>query len=682
MQATTPLNLSSNGQGGDRGALISDHSAEREADRVSVSQFAPPGVLIGADFQVLQFRGSTGAFLEAPTGKATFDLLRMAREGLTLPLRAAVTSAVKENRVSRREGIQLRHNGRTRTVDVEVIPLKNLKNRCFLVLFEESGNGDGMRGNGHDSGPSTPKAHAGRRPGRTGNSGRIAGLERDLSETRDYLQSERELQDAANEELQSANEEGQSANEELQSLNEELETSKEELESTNEELTTVNEEMVTRNSELHSLIEARKRDEEALRKSEERFRALFELEPVGIYSCDTTGRIVEFNRSAKELWGRAPKTGDAGARYCGSLRMYRPDGTPMPLSRCPMAAVLNGTMAAAQDVEVVIERPDGSRITAVANIVPLKNDAGETTGAINCFYDVSDRKQTEMALGAVREQLSKYVGKLESLVAARTATLNETNAKLVASNSETSRGKEQYQTLFAESLVMQEKLRHLTRLIISAQEEERKKISRELHDEVVQTLIGIGIELTALKKAGAGGDASLHRKLSAIQRLVENSVNAVHGFARGLRPAVLDDLGLVPALHLICKGLKAKKKLRIQIASFGDVEDLKSEDRTVLFRIAQEALNNVCRHANASQVLVSVAKLGQVIRMEITDNGKSFAAKKILLDRNPKRLGLIGMKERLEMIGGTLAIESESGKGTVVRAEIPFPLENQKDEAN
>jgi len=669
-------------QSGANGVLIGELNAEREADRVTVNQFSRPGVLIGADFQVLQFRGRTGAYLEAPTGKATFDLLRMAKTGLMLPLRSAINSANRESRIARREDIQIKHNGRTRLVNVDVVPLKNLKDRCFLVLFEEAGNHGGESGIDQDSTLPIPRNNAGRRPEKSDDNSRIASLERDLAETRDYLQLVQEHQETANEELQATNEEGQSANEELQSLNEELETSKEELESTNEELTTVNEKMVSRNTELSHLIEGRKKDEEALRKSDERFRALFELGPVGVYSCDTFGRIIEFNRCAKEMWGRSPKTGDAGSRYCGAVKLLRPNGTHLQHSRCPMAAVLKGKIAEARDVEVVIERPDGSRITVVANIVPLKNDLGKTTGAINCFYDISERKRAEVALGAAQEQLSTYVEKLESEVLARTSKLSEANAKLVTSNGETIKGKEKIQTLFSESLVMQAKLRHLTRLIISAQEDERKKISRELHDEVVQTLIGIGIELTALKKGGAGGNVAVQGKLADIQQLVEDSVNAVHEFARGLRPAVLDDLGLIPAIHLICKGLKAKKKLTIQINAFSGIEDLKGDGRIVLFRIAQEALNNVCRHANASRVHVGISKLGHVIRMEISDNGKAFAADRILSDRNPKRLGLIGMKERVEMVGGNLTIQSESGKGTVVRAEIPFIIEKEPYEAN
>jgi len=212
-------------------------NAQREADRIAVSQFAPPGVLINDALQVLQFRGPTGSYLEPPAGKASFDVLKMAREGLMLPLRAAINKAKQGNKTVRAENVRVKRDGVARTIHVAVIPLKNLRERCFLVVFEEAGE--------------TGRAAAHPQPAATRlsaqqESRRIAELEVDLSETREYLQSLQEQHEAANEEVQSANEE-------LQSINEELETSKEELESTNEELTTVNEEMLNRNADLNRL---------------------------------------------------------------------------------------------------------------------------------------------------------------------------------------------------------------------------------------------------------------------------------------------------------------------------------------------------------------------------------------------------------------------------------------------
>jgi two-component system sensor histidine kinase DegS len=240
------------------------------------------------------------------------------------------------------------------------------------------------------------------------------------------------------------------------------------------------------------------------------------------------------------------------------------------------------------------------------------------------------------------------------------------------------KGKAQYKELFLKSQIMQRKLRQLTRQIISAQEEERKQISRELHDGVVQTLIGINVELAALSEGASLGLHTLKAKIARTQRLVANSVNIVHRFARELRPAVLDDLGLIPALHAYNKSLAARKKIKIKLTAFGGVEALGGAKRTVLFRVAQEALTNVARHAQATQVRMSITEISGAIRMEISDNGKSFQVDKILSAKNHKRLGLIGMKERVEMVGGNLTIQSAPGKGTTVRAEIPFNPEKIK----
>jgi PAS domain S-box-containing protein len=211
-------------------------------------------VLINDELQILQFRGPTSAYLKPPTGKATFDVLKMAREGLMPPLRRSINKAKKENRTAREENLQVNQNGSTRTVNLEVIPLKNLKERCFLILFEDA---EKLQRSGSSQPPSPAESFnppaGGDDSAANNKSRRVAELEFELAETREYLQSIQEQHEAVNEELQASNEEIEFANEELQSINEELETSKEELESANEELTTVNDEMAHRNAELSQL---------------------------------------------------------------------------------------------------------------------------------------------------------------------------------------------------------------------------------------------------------------------------------------------------------------------------------------------------------------------------------------------------------------------------------------------
>jgi two-component system CheB/CheR fusion protein len=235
-------------RGGQRRAIPAEF--QREADRILLGRYAPPGVLVNDNLEIIQFRGRTSAYLEPPPGEPTANLLKMAREGLFIELRSALAEAARQNQPVRREGARVRTNGGVREISLEVVPVKpsNTNEACFLVLFHEDESPDiAQKGQGStakdqpDIPPFTPGSSAGRE---------VAQLQNELTATKEYLQSLVEQQDATNEELRSANEEILSSNEELQSTNEELETAKEELQSSNEELSTVNEQLQSRNLEL------------------------------------------------------------------------------------------------------------------------------------------------------------------------------------------------------------------------------------------------------------------------------------------------------------------------------------------------------------------------------------------------------------------------------------------------
>jgi signal transduction histidine kinase len=229
-----------------------------------------------------------------------------------------------------------------------------------------------------------------------------------------------------------------------------------------------------------------------------------------------------------------------------------------------------------------------------------------------------------------------------------------------------------YSQLLEQSRHMQEQLRRLSRQLLSAQEEERKKISRELHDVIAQTLTTINVRLAALKKEAALNTKGLERKISRTQQLVEHSVNIVHRFARELRPTVLDDLGLIPALHAFMKSFTKETGIRVSLSAFAAVEEVNGDKRTVLYRVAQEALTNVARHAQASRAKVKIEKLDGAVCMKIKDNGKGFQKERVLHAKKSKRLGLLGMRERLEMVGGNFTVTSAPGKGTAVLARVPL----------
>jgi len=224
--------------------------AQKEFDRRLLGQYAPATVFINEDLEIIHTRGSVNRFLKLAPGRASLSILKMAREGLLLDLRNAISKAKKENVAVRKQNIQIKNgNGNEgpqgdsmRIVNFEVAPINmgNLKELYFMIVFEDS------------PAIARPAVARSTRPSRESESAssRITKLEQELSAAKEYLQSVIETQEATNEELQSANEEILSSNEELQSTNEELETAKEELQSANEELSTVNDELRSRNQEV------------------------------------------------------------------------------------------------------------------------------------------------------------------------------------------------------------------------------------------------------------------------------------------------------------------------------------------------------------------------------------------------------------------------------------------------
>jgi len=218
---------------------------------------------------------------------------------------------------------------------------------------------------------------------------------------------------------------------------------------------------------------------------------------------------------------------------------------------------------------------------------------------------------------------------------------------------------------------MQENLRNLSNKILSTQEDERKRISRELHDEVGQSLTAINVTLATMRNNGVGNTAS-GQKLAETQVLLQETMETVHRFARDLRPAMLDELGLLPALRSYLKAFASRTGLRVQFRGNPIAEQLADDQKIVVFRIAQESLTNVSKHAHASQVEVSLSKLKESICMEITDDGRSFKADPMESGKNKGRLGLLGMQERVRLVNGQFTIKPQPGKGTTVRVVIPF----------
>jgi len=222
-------------------------------------------------------------------------------------------------------------------------------------------------------------------------------------------------------------------------------------------------------------------------------------------------------------------------------------------------------------------------------------------------------------------------------------------------------------------------LKQLSARLVEAQENERRSISRELHDAVGQTLTGIRVELANLsREIRSQRMEGLETKVDEIKEMVDDSVVVVRNMALLLRPSMLDDLGLVPALQWQAREVSKRTGVRVKVAAEGVSEDLPEEHKTCVYRVVQEALHNCVQHSEASMVRVTVRQDPDRLWLAIQDDGKGF-------DTHMERgMGLLGMEERVSHLGGTFSVESQPGKGAILGIVLPLgnTAENQLEHSH
>ena len=212
-------------------------------------------------------------------------------------------------------------------------------------------------------------------------------------------------------------------------------------------------------------------------------------------------------------------------------------------------------------------------------------------------------------------------------------------------------------------------LRRLSQQLVHAQEEERKKLSHELHDEVGQLLTALRIELGNLDEACRGAGAGLlDTRLADTKALAEQALRTVRDLAMGLRPAMLDELGLIPALQWQGREHSRRTGIPVSLEVEGAVDELPEEYRTCVYRLVQEALTNIARHASARQILIGVSARKDVLSISVKDDGVGFDPRA----RGRGGLGLLGMAERVKKLGGDLEVVSHAGKGSSILARMPL----------
>jgi signal transduction histidine kinase len=207
-------------------------------------------------------------------------------------------------------------------------------------------------------------------------------------------------------------------------------------------------------------------------------------------------------------------------------------------------------------------------------------------------------------------------------------------------------------------------LQELSARLERAQENERRTLARELHDEVGQSLSAILMETENAECAGNVDEMRAH--LAAVKKLAGKTVNEVRDLALLLRPSMLDDFGLAPALNWHAREMSKRTGLNVVVSADDDIDDLPDEHKTCIYRAVQEAVNNSARHANARTVEVAVKREGGRVRFQVRDDGIGFDTRFV------RGLGLLGMEERVRRLGGDLRLESQLGRGTLIAAELPL----------
>ena len=303
-------------------------------------------------------------------------------------------------------------------------------------------------------------------------------------------------------------------------------------------------------------------------------------------------------------------------------------------------------------------RKDGSYFFANGVMTSLYDETGKHTGYAKIARDLTERIRFE-------EQLLEAKDNLEIKVRERTNELTESNESLRSE---------------VVSRAQSEKLRvALLRKIVRAQEDERKRIAREIHDHIGQQMTGLKLKLQLLEEEYKQED-KLNKQITELKLIANQIDSEVDFLAWELRPSVLDDLGLVPALKNFVEDWSKHFNIPAEFHQIGlDGKPLLPEIEINLYRIGQEALNNISKHAKAKNVSALLERRDGTVSLIIEDDGKGFKPnKKAVMTGDDRGMGLLGMKERAELIGGSFEIESSAGNGTTVFVRVPA----QFDEAN
>jgi two-component system CheB/CheR fusion protein len=656
-------------------------------ERLVWQRRALAALVVDSDLQVIHFQGHTGPYLQPAAGAASLHLFKLVREGLGLDLRAALHKAKKEKTPVRREGIRLGHEGDSRTVDVEVIPINERRAKWpdFLILIEESGRKASAR-----SSPAKEAEH-------------LALLTHELTSTREQLQSIIESQEATNEEL---------------------ETAKEELQSSNEELTTLNEELQNRNAELGQI-------------ADDLSNLLVGVDiPIVILGADR--RIRRFTPAAEKLLNLIPS--DIGrpisdikpnidvpeldrliSEVIDKVRMVERDvqgrdGRWYSLRMRPHTSAANktgGVLMALLDVDAMkrgLELVRLSRDQAVAErdlsatlldlsgaLIVIRDPNGSITGFNAACQETSGYSLKEVKNKRLADILlaPEEVDQAAAIFTAlrdgtRTATSHESSwirkdgtrrviawsslAHHAADGSVTrvlSTGLDITGRKLIEDALRhsQEELRRLTASLFTTQEEERKRLARELHDDMNQRMAMLANEVNLLEQDLPASPDLVRDQLRSLRERVERLSDDLRRAAHQLHPSSLEHFGLVAALESYCPDFSKLYPIRIKFTHRGVPRSIPFDVSLCLYRVAQECLHNVAKHSGARAATLSLKGDKKGLVLSVIDKGEGFDPDAVT---DQAGLGIVGIRERVRLVGGSVSIDARLGHGTEIDVRVPL----------
>jgi PAS domain S-box-containing protein len=396
-------------------------------------------------------------------------------------------------------------------------------------------------------------------------------------------------------------------------------------------------------------VTERRQAEQSLRESEERFRLLIQgIQEYAIFQLDPVGQVVTWSSGAERLKGY--KAEEIIGRHFSVFYPLEDIQKGKPEKILGEAVRLGHIEDEGWRV-----RKDGSKFWANVVLSTLHSPLGNLRGFIKLTRDMTGRREKE-------ESLTKAKQLLELRVEQRTALLNRINQELRTEIADRVRAEEQLKTSL-------DQLRALAARIQSVREEERAAIAREIHDELGQACTAIKMDLALIGHKTTKQQSRLRAKVAAAIQVVDDMIVTLRRIASDLRPRTLDDLGLTAAIEWQVQEFQNRTGIRCRVTLPEDPLVLDVERSTAIFRIFQESLTNVARHAQASRVEALLEKDASQIRLQVNDNGKGFDLEEV---KGRKSLGLVGMQERALLLNGEIKVESSPGQGTTMSLRIPL----------